>query len=442
MFKKIRNRILALNMAMVSAVVIVAFIVVFAIMYTRTINNNRNKLFFGAPAQQMTLSQELIDPDSPVHAGSGRNGVNVSGYTTLISPDAGMSFSILADSYANVVQVNSMIDLDSGSYTRMATKAVGAGNGADIIIVDGRTWQYFVSQVTVASTVVSAPDATAILAPTELNYIRFLDVTDSYRTLRSLAFMLSGLTLVVLAVFFLISRYFANKAIAPMEEAWEIQNRFIADASHELRTPLSVINANCGVLYAGQDETVESQLKWIDNITRSSDRMSGLVDSLLSLSGVADSHFELCNASFDLSEELLAAVCEIEVVACEKDLITKKDIVPDIIIESDKNHIRKILSILLDNAVKYTNDGGEIIVSLRREKRHAICSVRNSGEGIPPDDLPRVFDRFYRGDPARSSATGGYGLGLAIAKGIADQLGAGLSVKSAPGEYTEFELVL
>ena len=442
MFKKIRNRILVLNMAMVSAVVIVAFVVVFAIMYTRTKTDNRNKLFFGAPAQHMTLSQELIYPDSPIRMGSGRNVVNVAGYTTLISPNAGMSFSILADSYANVVQINSMIDLDSGNYTRMATKAIGSGSDADTITLDGRTWQYFVSQVTVSSAEATAPGGAAILDPMELNYIRFLDVTDSYRTLRSLALMLSGLILVVLAVFFLISRYFADKAIAPMKEAWEKQNRFIADASHELRTPLSVINANCGVLYAGQDETVESQLKWVDNITRSSDRMSGLVDSLLSLSGVTDSQFELLSASFDFSGEILAAASEIEAVACEKDLIINKDVPPDIAIESDKEHIRKILSILLDNAVKYANDGGEVSISLRREKRHAICTVRNSGEGIPPDDLPRVFDRFYRGDPARSSTTGGYGLGLAIAKGIADQLGAALSARSEQGEYAEFELVL
>ena len=227
-----------------------------------------------------------------------------------------------------------------------------------------------------------------------------------------------------------------------MEEAWEKQNRFVADASHELKTPLSVINANCGVLYAGKAETIENQLKWIDSITRATDRMTGLVGSLLSLASMEENQLAPESEPINLSAEIDETIDEMEVSAREKGLVIQRDVEKDIEIESDREHIRKIMAILLDNAVKYTDEGGEISISLTREKRNVVCAVRNSGAGIPPEELPRLFDRFYRGDPARSSDTGGYGLGLAIAQAIAVRLGAVLTADSARGEYTEFRFTL
>jgi len=249
------------------------------------------------------------------------------------------------------------------------------------------------------------------------------------------------LTLVILAVFFFISRFFANRAVRPMKEAWEKQSRFVTDASHELRTPLSVIGASCGVLYAGKDEAVGTQLKWVDNIMRATDRMTGLVSGLLTLANIDDTQLVLKNEPLDLSAVVSDAVSDIEALSLEKDLTIHRKIDPGVKIESDREHIRKVLSILLDNAAKYTDFGGEVTVSLKTEKHHVIFAVRNSGEGIPAEDLPRLFDRFYRGDPARSSENSGYGLGLAIAKAITTQMGAALSVESVLDEYTEFTLV-
>jgi len=150
---------------------------------------------------------------------------------------------------------------------------------------------------------------------------------------------------------------------------------------------------------------------------------------------------KLNNSPFDMSEEAASAINEMEAVALDKGLHIRRVIEPGIMVESDREQTRKILSILLDNAVKYTESGGEVTIGLKKEKRHIVCAVRNSGAGIPADELPYVFDRFYRGDPARSSENSGYGLGLAIAKAIADQLGARLSVESKKGEYTEFSLL-
>ena len=438
MFKKTRNRILLLNMVMVSSVVIFAFAVIFTTTYTRVHNENNDKLHFARPAQHLPFSGAPFLPGGVIYSESGMQRADVAGMVRRFSPDAGVSFSVFLNLRNEIVEIDSMLDMEYETYSMMAAKALEKIDRSETMTVDGRTWQFMVSPVTAISREIHEATATVFIMTEDLNHIRFLDVTDSYRTIRSLALMLSGLILVILAVFFFISRFFSNRAIRPMEEAWEKQSRFITDASHELKTPLSVINANCGVLYAGKEDTVGSQLKWVDSIMRATDRISGLVSSMLSLVSLEDTQLELKCCSFDLGGIVSDAIDEIEAPSLEKGLIIRRDIEPGIELESDREYIRKVLSILLDNAVKYTGNGGEIVVSLTRENRSALCTVKNTGEGIPAEDLPRLFDRFYRGDPARSSAISGYGLGLSIAKAISNQLGAKLTVESVLGEYTRF----
>ena len=420
-------------MVMVSSVVIVAFAVIFTITYTRTQSDNREKLLNGSIAQ-FTLSGNVhsVRPIS--------EGVEISTIATRVAPDAGLSFSLLVDDQTNLTDIDSMVDLQSNTYEQAAVLAVASSENTGLLTLEGRKWQYSVSPITVLIGDADSQNVTFRPAASGFSQIRYLDVTDSHKLIRSLALMLGGLTLVVIAVFFFISRYFANRAVRPMEEAWEKQNRFIADASHELKTPLSVINANCGVLYGSKNETVESQLKWVDSITRSVDRMSGLADHMLSLASMEDVNLLPQKALFNLSNETCDTVAEIEAAAFEKELLIQSEIEPDIELESDREHIRKMLTILLDNAVKYTQRGGQITICLSQEKRYIICTVRNSGEGIPPEDLLHLFDRFYRRDPARSSDNGGYGLGLAIALATAKQLDAELTADSVLGEYTEFRL--
>lgn len=435
MFKLIRNRFLLLNMVMVSTVVIAAFIIIYAIIFSRVQSDNSNKLTLNATTR-MAVPANVIEGNEGLQSESGVTtitGFYAAGFDRRLSPNAGLSFSLLTDAQGNVVRVNSMVDLPDAAYNQAAEVAVNEKNAP--LLLEGRRWQYIISPVMV---VFSDPYGTSVSITGEYSDIRFLDVTDSYQMLRTLAITLTGLTLVILTVFFFISRFFANRAIRPMEEAWDKQNRFMADASHELKTPLSVINANCGVLYANKDETVESQLKWVDRIMSSSDRMTGLVSNLLSLAQMEDAEHETIATAFDFSLLVEDAVAEMEAAALDKGLRITKNIEQDITLKNDKENVRQILSILLDNAVKYTDNDGDIMISLKNTKHHVLCSIRNSGKGIPAEDLPRLFDRFYRGDPARSSENSGYGLGLAIAKTIAERLGAKLSANSETGEYTEF----
>ena len=446
MFKQIRNRILRLNMVMVSTVVIVAFAFIFITTYTRMQNDNREKLLKD-DAVNLIISGNLRQ-DRIQHAQPLPEGPFVSGFATRIAPDAGLSFSLLVDSEANVVDINSMVDLQPATYIQAATQAKNASGGIETLTLEGRTWQFLDSPITVfyseATDLPPSPDSlnSFLAVSVELSNIRFLDVTDSYQMIQSLALMLIVLTVVVLTVFFFISRYFANRAISPMQEAWEKQNRFVVDASHELKTPLSIITANCGVLYAGKEEPVETQIKWVDNIMRATDRMTGLVGGLLSLAGMEETQPRLENSYFNPGKEVASVITEMEATALGKGVLIHKELETDLEIEGNKELIRQILTILLDNAIKYSNSNDDVLVSLKREKKRIIFTVRNNGEGIPPEDLPHIFDRFYRSDPARSSDNGGYGLGLSIAQAIAKQLGAKLSAKSVQGEYAEFRLEL
>ena len=456
MFKKTRNRIMWLNMIMVSAVVVAAFAAVYTISYLQVRDSNRERhLQLSMASMTVMVGSELISDDymrdyhwSSERSAEGEHVIEREGHIifgprfwseSLIRPDYGMSFSLLADNEGNLIRIRSGVDLSEDVYKRAAYDAMNSGSANGVTMLEGRRWQYAVSDVHVALFLGNSDSDFSNLTYSNINY---MDVTDSHNMLVSLALTLSGLTLVILVFFLFISRFFANRAVRPMEDAFERQSRFVADASHELKTPLAVINANCGVMYSNKDETMDSQIRWVDSIMRAASRMNGLIRDMLSLASIDESKTNLIIEQVKLSEAIEEAIVEIETAAMEKDVIIERHIEPDIVVEDAKEHILKIVNVYLDNAVKYTDNGGNISVSLHRDKRTVILAVKNTGDGIPQEDLERVFDRFYRSDPSRSSESGDYGLGLAIAKAAAECIGAKLSVHSTPGELTEFCLVL
>ena len=468
MFKKIRNKIMLLNMVMVSSVVLIVFAVIFITSYARV--QAENQMRFELDSYRpfiMGKSPEYSSNDrfSAFRSTSAFPGIRSYGafYNPVgdmrvdwieheitmphrrISPGEGISFSVLVDPDNNVFTINSFVNLSPEAIISIAEIAAENVSGTGTVSLDGRTWNVMSSPANVLFSVDLTQymgfNYTSINAAEGFNQLRFIDVTESHQMLQTLALTLIGATLAVLTVFFFISWYFAKQAVKPMEEAWEKQRQFITDASHELKTPLSVINANCGVLYSNQDEPLNEQIRWVDSISRANERMTGLVGSLLSLASMDDTRYELHSNTFDISEEMMAAVSEMEVIAVDKGITINNEIESEILIESDKEQVQKILSTLMENAVKYTPFNGIITVSVTKEKRRIICAVRNSGPGIPQNELPNVFDRFYRGDPARSSDNSGYGLGLAIAKTIADKISAKLSVESTEEEYTEFKVI-
>jgi len=229
-------------------------------------------------------------------------------------------------------------------------------------------------------------------------------------------------------------------AFVRREEALERQRRFAADASHELRTPLTAISGHARMLDEwALEEDPERTKRSVGVIRREAGRMRNLVESLLALTRGDE------GARLEIGRHDLGAVAE-EAAQAARDAAEGKvsiEYVPperEVQATFDRGRVLQAASILLDNAVKYTPEGGSVAVRLREEDARATLEVSDTGVGIPEDELPLVFERFHRTDPSR--ADGGAGLGLSIARQIAESHGGEIRVRSAPGEGSTFTLLL
>ncbi len=208
-------------------------------------------------------------------------------------------------------------------------------------------------------------------------------------------------------------RVLARKAIQPIGVSIEKQKQFVTNAGHELKTPLAIIQANTEAMELHQGEN-----KWTRNIKAQTARLSGLMGNLLTLARM-DEAGELPPARpVDLSALAREAVDSFREAAALRGILLEDHVVPGLTIRSDREHMVQLLSILLDNAVKYTAAGGGIALHLAREGNVVCLRVRNAPARTPEGDLSRLFDRFYRGDPARTQRSGGYGIGLSAAQAI------------------------
>ncbi len=229
-------------------------------------------------------------------------------------------------------------------------------------------------------------------------------------------------------------------AFARREEALERQRRFAADASHELRTPLTAIGGHARMLDEwALDEDPERAKRSVRAIRREAGRMRGLVESLLALTRGDE------GAKLEVGRHDLAAVAEEAAQAARAAADGKVSVVytpPGRRIEAtfDRGRVLQAASILLDNAVRYTPEGGKVEVRLGEEDGRVALEVSDTGIGIPGDQLPLVFERFHRTDPSR--ADGGAGLGLSIARQIAESHGGEIRAKSKPGEGSTFTLLI
>ena len=245
--------------------------------------------------------------------------------------------------------------------------------------------------------------------------------------------------LVSLLLFLYISKRLADIAIAPVEQAWEQQKQFLADASHDLKTPLTVILANNNILSSHKDETVGSQMKWVESTNEEAGRMSDLINKMLELAKNESTKEELRFGRVDLSETVENAILQFEVVAFEKNITIESGIQPGIVVKTHRATVSKILEILFDNAIKYSDENEKIAVTLYQSSKKVYFSINNKGEYIKEDELPHIFERFYRTNKERE--VGGHGLGLSLAKKKCDMLGAKIEVESNPEDGTTFTII-
>jgi signal transduction histidine kinase len=239
---------------------------------------------------------------------------------------------------------------------------------------------------------------------------------DMQNNLIRISLTFGGLSTFVL---FLASYFLSYWALKPVRESWESQKQFVEDASHELKTPLSVMNANIDVLLSNPEESVKSQEKWVSYIQMESRRMSKLVENLLYLAKLENRGKADIFSCFDLSEAVMSVVLPFETVAFEQGKTLESDVPKALFFYGDSERIKQLVSILLDNAVKYSHAEGriKITVSELSEKKLRI-EVANTGDPIPEKYQHKVFERFFRVDPSRTRTTGGVGLGLSIAEKI------------------------
>lgn len=235
---------------------------------------------------------------------------------------------------------------------------------------------------------------------------------------------------------FILAVMLVNRMTKPVAQAFEKQKQFVADAGHELKTPIAVISANVNVL---ESETGEN--KWLSYIKTEADRMNALVKNLMLLAQMEDSSKKVLHNEFDMSKAVMRAGLPFESLAFEKGTVIKFDIQPDIKINGNEEQIEQLAAILLSNAVKYGNEKGIINLSLTRERKKTTLSVYNTGQGVSEDEKLKIFDRFYRVDKARSRSSGSYGLGLAIARTIADENGGKILVESEYGKWVRFDVI-
>lgn len=448
MFKKLRNNFLAMSCAIIAALLICCFGINYLLVYQGMRISADRKL--ENEIEMMEHRVNGFDSGRPRGGGKRFDGTGPSGgerpneadvphderFEKNIPPAANLdfgrnqafspTFSVITDENGDVIEVNMAFAMTEDFYSGKAAEIIASGREQGRIRgtnSDGAVsnWRYMYKQI----------DSGYIIA--------FTEISSDLATLRMLAICLLLIALAAMVVTVFISLFFANRSIRPIEEAYNKQKQFIADASHELKTPLATINTNIDVLLSKDDSTTDEEKKWLIYIKDEARRMSKLTNDLLYLAR-ADygSENQVCG-SVSWTDIVRNAILVMEARVFEQNVTLESEIADGINIAASAEQLKQLVMILLDNAVKYTPGGGEIELKLFKKASDACLTVRNTDAGISEADLPHIFDRFYRSDKARTyTENSGYGLGLAIAKAITESFKGTISAESKADSYTMF----
>lgn len=241
----------------------------------------------------------------------------------------------------------------------------------------------------------------------------FVDCRNDLNMIRNFAFssILVGLLCIFLVLVLVTA--LSGKAIYPVLESIEKQKQFITDAGHELKTPLAIISADVEVIEMNGGEN-----QWTKSIHNQTDRMGNLIKNLLTLSKLEEMQDAAVTEEFNYGQKVLQLIQNFEILMEGKEIRLHTMIEDELKVKGNPEELCQAVSILLDNAVKYTPRSGEIYISLGRTGKYASFQIYNTCDRVPEGDLDCLFDRFYRGDSSRSRKTGGYGIGLSVARAI------------------------
>ena len=257
----------------------------------------------------------------------------------------------------------------------------------------------------------------------------FVDCRNQIQTATIFLATSAGVGLAILVLVSILVSVFSRKAIKPIIESTEKQKQFITDAGHEIKTPLAIISANTDVL-----EMFNGENEWTASIRNQTIRLDKLVKNLLMLSKMDESSIKLTFSDFNLSNTVFNAASPFETIAAAQNKSFNIDIQPELKFHGDEGSIHQLVSTIVDNAVKYANEKGKISISLHSFKKGIKLEVYNTLDQIETGNLDKLFDRFYRADSSRSRDTGGYGIGLSVAKSIAEAHNCKISARSDDGK--------
>jgi two-component system, OmpR family, sensor histidine kinase CiaH len=237
----------------------------------------------------------------------------------------------------------------------------------------------------------------------------------------------------------LASLLMATRSLRPISRAFQRQRAFVADASHELRTPLTLIRTNVEAWLRRSNGTTRI---YAQSIVEEVEQLNRIVGDLTTLALADARQLRIDPNPIELNDVVRDLMAQTEPLAEERGVRLKPDLNGGVRVEADLGRMQQLVLILIDNALTHTPAGGEVSVGVMRQNGRARVTVADTGDGIPPGDLPHIFERFYRADKARNRESGGSGLGLAIAKWIVDAHKGDIAVRSSEGKGTEVAVSL
>lgn len=266
-------------------------------------------------------------------------------------------------------------------------------------------------------------------------FLAFSDISSNRFQLKKIMGT-AALVITAFCLLFLVSVFLSRFVIDPAQKALEREKQFISDASHELKTPISAIILNVQAMYG-----ITERNKYMDNILSEAERMNKLIKRLLILAYADESENRIEKAEFSLSESCEEIALPFESAAFENKIDFSYDISENIFYSGSCEDIKQVISILLDNAFKYTPQNGKIIMKLFKRLGRPVLTVYNTGNGIPEEAMPHIFDRFYCLEKSRNSGSSSFGLGLSIARAIMNAHGGSVRAESEYGNYALFTVL-